>query len=294
MIRCAQTSASRIVSYVRLSTVAVFAAALSTACVAETLELTRLALPDAGFPDAGFRDGGVPRDAGFPRDGGFRDGGFFDSGVPPATEVMYLHDDSNLFAFDATTGTRTLIGPFLGVINSITDIAIDANGRLYAGDFASNIYVVDPETADLTYQFSVSTAPTGLGFTPDGRLVVGGSDLIVVDPVDGRLLQRYDSAAGLRTSGDIVALPDGFLYVTIATPTPGDALYRLDPMSGESEFIRDLPHDNVWALGFANDRLYGLTADGFQIEMDPANDFDDVTTQIGGRWYGATTNPVRW
>lgn len=255
--------------------------------------LSLVADPDAGFvvADAGQVDAGfVPDAEPQPVDAGVE--------IPPASEAVYIHTGDQLFAYDPQTNQATLVGDFFSddgqVMSPMVDIAIDRQGRMFGGTLDQEVYQVDPETGRCTFRFMFDDILHGLTFLPDGRLVVAGERVSVVDARTGRMIRELvGQGAAYRTSGDVVGLPDGQLYWTVRGQA-GDGVVRLNPDDGNTTYLNEATINKIFGLGYADGNLYGFSSTGFVVTINPAN--GEVTDQqiLDGNWWGATTNPVLW
>jgi hypothetical protein len=239
--------------------------------------------PDAAvFPDAGHADAS-----------GFADA-MVDAGEPIATEQVYVSSQHALYSFDTVSRSSTLIGmyaPFTG--EAMIDIAIDLQGRLYGGSGSGGIYRIDPSTASVTEVTRVTSLPTGLTFLSDGRLILAGSRVVVIDLATGDEPEVITDRAPL-TSGDIIGLPDGSLYSTVISDSGGDDLIRINPNGGSYTRIGTLSDHGVYGLAWANQTLYGFTHLGSVLVIDPSDAQVRSRRELSTPWYGATTNPVLW
>lgn len=254
--------------------------------------------PDAGFPDSGVRE---IRDAGFlTQDSGMADAGF----PPPAVEPVYIHTGDTLYSYDPDANTTTLIGQFHDrngpLDRQMVDIAIDNNGTMYGGTrdpdgepTANEVFVIDPETAFCTLRFRFDDFLNGMTFLPDGRLVIAGEQVSVVEPSNGSVLLEFPAARDYETSGDIVGLPDGKLYWTVRGADT-DMVVRIDPASGRITNLGDARLKSIFGLGYAENQLFGFSSTGYVVVINPINGAVLRQERLDGRWYGATTNPVRW
>ena len=247
--------------------------------------------PDLGQPDAGFPDTG-PADLGQP-----------DSGEPPpAQEPVYIHTGRILYSYDADTNTTQQIGMFRDrqgpLENAMVDIAIDNQGRMYGGTINraenNDVFQIDPETGYCFYKFSFNDQLNGMAFLDDGRLVIAGERISVVDPDDGTLLLEFPAAQMYETSGDVVGLPDGQLYWTVRNEDNNDGVVRIDPIRGTVTWLGEARLGRLYGLGYANGELYGFSSMGFVVTIDPATGNVLRQDMLDGRWNGATTNPVVW
>jgi len=138
--------------------------------------------------------------------------------IPTASAPLYANLSGELYEIDPLKGDIDSIGLFMDGDTEVTgmvDIAIDLDGRLFGGTFDA-LYQIDPENAEAVRVCDwVGEPPFALAFTSEGQLVAGaGRDIRLIDVENCRatdLLRdsQYD------TSGDLVGLPDGYLYLSL-------------------------------------------------------------------------------
>lgn len=231
--------------------------------------------------------------------------------VPVAEAPVYAHTGTQLFEVEPSDGVRTLIGDFHNgsELDPFYDIAIDNDGVVVGGT-RDKIYQVDPLTAQVQYLCPTSTEPLGMAFTPDNRLLIAGDRTITHLDLDTCQEQDVVYNAQYNTSGDIVGLPDGFIYWTVERFQPFDAeerdysrdgLVRIDPNNWQVYDLGDIPVAQLYGIGYADGQLYGFSSNGVTVsitpELAPAGGFVETTTlrdDADISWYGATTNPVAW
>lgn len=300
----AKRSADRDLRFSRITGLWALGLVVSMGCEEPNLiRVPDFGVPDLGTPDLGW-DGGTPDLGSLPQvDVGFPP---TDAGVPVAEEPVYIHTGTTLYSYDSDTNAAIEVGEFRdadGPIDNIVDIAINRDGLMYGGrggrrdEFPRDIVLIDPETAFCRYLFGFDDELNGLTFLPDGRLVVAGQRVSVLDPNTGALLVEYSSANAFETSGDIVGLPDGLLYWTVRAAegeAPGDRVVRIDPATGRATLLSKLAVDRIFGLGFADDTLFGFSRTGVVVAIDPQSGFTVLESPLSGAWFGATTNPVVW
>ncbi len=216
-----------------------------------------------------------------------------DGSCEAATEAVYVHDQTELSSFDPSTGAASSIGTFTdesGTEVRMTDLAIDRSGRMFAVS-SSTLYEVDPRDASVTTLRALDQVTNGLTALDDGRLVAAGDAVEILDPVSGRVLEVLVEAGTYVTSGDIIALPDGFLYWAVRG---GDQLVRIDPAGGALTVAGDIGEIGVFGLGYAYGELLGFTRDGTVLTIDPATAAVLDRAPVGAVYWGAATNPVLW
>jgi len=217
-----------------------------------------------------------------------------------ATEVMYAHTDNTLYSVQAeppytVTELVTFHAADGSEVPNLTDLAVSLTGEMY-GVSTNGVWQVAPGTGELvniletTGEFFVA-----LAFLSDGTLLAGSNSQLFVVDVDLGVSEVVTTFDGWSWAGDMVGLPDGFLYCAME----GD----VDDMS--SLVIYDYNLDQVvfdgatgvgsmFGVGYGNDVLFGFTDGGSILTLDPATGVaTEVSTSDIGFW-GAATNPVRW
>ena len=211
-----------------------------------------------------------------------------------ATEPIYLNTGSALYGYDPTTNTATKVGNFSDGRNNITDmtdIAIDLSGYMY-GVAYDELYRVTPTTAGVTHVATLDAQYNALTFVSTGELVgAAGTSVVIIDTSTGRT-NRVGSSS-FTSSGDIVGLPDGFLYWS-TVGGGSDDLVRIDPTTGDTTRLGSIGHSGVYALGYAYGELYGFTSGSTVMVIDAASGRATSDDHLSGAWWGATTNPVVW
>lgn len=229
----------------------------------------------------------------------------WDEPVPQADKPVYANTRDALWEVDPASGAATLIGTFSEggtVIDGVVDIAIDARGRLYAGDRGPGvggpytIYRVDPFTAEATTVCSTDKELLAMTFTADGDLIVGsGNGLYYVDLPSCVATPMIEGAAW-ETSGDVVGLPDGFVYWTVRG-TDGDLLVVVDPRTGQGTQRGEIGYESLYGVAYdtTEGRLYGFSSRGDTVAISIGTGRGTLLRFDESRsWWGATTNPVAW
>jgi hypothetical protein len=214
----------------------------------------------------------------------------------PAAAPVYANTSGRLFEVDPETGAVEVVGDFhMGTdrVENVVDIAIDLQGRMVAGTF-TDLYLVDPNTAEVVHLCTSPVEMTALAFTHDGRLVAGGdADVAWLDVADCRA-ERLVVGSDYLTSGDLVGLPDGYLYWTVEGED-SDELVRIDPADGSTAWVGPIAAESLYGLGYDDNQLYGFSANGDIVRISPVGASSQVITTVQDRvWWGATTNPVVW
>jgi hypothetical protein len=148
-----------------------------------------------------------------------------------ATELFSVDfsGPATLYNMNQTTGVASAIGAGVGT-DSVGDLTSDTRPgsptlwgvRIADGAALDSLLTIDPATGAETGAVPITIAPTVAGAPP------GHMTSIAFDPVSGVLYGN----------------------TTIGFGAPFDALYSIDPTTGDTTFIGRITFDNVFALGF--------------------------------------------
>ena len=224
-----------------------------------------------------------------------------DTGVPMDTgtialAAVYANTSDTLYEVNPSTGERTEIGQFhqgSQTVEYFVDIAIDLAGQMYGGTFDA-LYRIDPDTAEVTKLCDTDFDMTALTFTSMGTLIAGGENAINRIDLGTCREEPIVSGSPYDTSGDLVGLPDGYLYWTVWGDGGGDELVRVDPDNGSAAWLGVIGYEKLFGVGYHAGQLYGFGSDGSIVEIDPSNANSDLVCNTSLGWWGATTNPVVW
>ena len=151
-------------------------------------------------------------------DGG--DGGLSGDGGPigpgDGTPVIYANTDDSLYSMDPTTKKVTLIGKFTGGTGSMTDCAVNGEGKLFVNSttevYSAALPAGGAGPVTLTLKTTLPTASKfyALGFTPAGVLEPdesliagdGAGDLYFIDTTGPAATPLKLGVFGSWTSGD--------------------------------------------------------------------------------------------
>jgi len=251
-----------------------------------------LAFMLVGCIDYGFNEPPGPDDAAIPGDTAEE----WDP-VPVASAPVYANSSDSLYEIDALTGKTEFVANFWneeGGIRNFVDIAIDLDGRMYGGTYET-LYRIDPTNGKATPACNPPAEMTALTFTSEGVLVAGGDDRITLVDVENCETDVLLAGSYWETSGDLVGLPDGFLYWTVLGDDGGDELIKLDPRTGMTQWIGKIGHGGLYGLGYDQGKLFGFCSSGMIVSIDPKNAKSTVIGSVDDiSWWGATTNPVIW
>ena len=236
-----------------------------------------------------------------------------DAGSEPPVDdtLVYAHSGSDLFQVDPRTlvlsrlGNLTMRDPDgqLQYLNTVTDIAVDRNGRIVGVTFDS-LLEIDPETAECTF---IAPLPADLAFNGLSFLhLAEGTETLVATTLAG-VIYRVDKATGsvdvlgelgggMQSSGDIVSVAGYGTLITIRGEDT-DQLARVDPTTGAATPIGPIGATHVWGLGFWQDRVFGFTDRGEFLLIDPTTGAgSEVARDSAAPFWGAgvtTAVPVR-
>lgn len=252
---------------------------------------------DTGGPRDTAGDSEPPVDTGEPPDS---DPPIDETGLPPvASAPLYAHSANTLFSVEPEAPFGHLrVGAFVDAsgqpVTDITDVAIDADGIMYAVSF-DTLYQVNASNAQVTE--IRSAGPTDLNamtFLADGTLLAGGgANLYEVDPSSGRFTQ-VSSIGSYTFAGDMVGLPDGLLYCAMSDGSASTSLVVYDMASGSIVRTGSTGTGSLYGVGYAEDTLFGFNAEGRIYILDQSSGTARQVTDTNEVWWGATTNPAAW
>jgi len=156
-----------------------------------------------------------------------------DTGEQIASAPLYANTSTTLYKIDPEQGGMAAIGEFFdqsGPISQFIDIAIDLDGRMVGGTFDA-LYRIDPSTAEVSHICDTDVEMTALTFASNGDLITGGDTEIRWMDIDTCTSSLLVSSSEYATSGDLVGLPDGYLYWTVEGDD-GDELVVVNPDTG--------------------------------------------------------------
>ncbi|MBC7692084.1 MAG: cadherin-like domain-containing protein [Methylotenera sp.] len=216
----------------------------------------------------------------------------------PAAEPVYGSSGSKLYRYDLASAGSVEIGKFTidgASVDNVFDTAISSDGLMYA--VAGNaLYYVDANSAKMTLVTADGLASfktiAGLTALPSGQLALAGDGISLYD-ITTKKLTTLVAPGQYETSGDIVALPDGFLYWVVKTDG-NNHLIRVNPKTAALVDVGSLGRDSIFGLGYAEGNLYGFAKNGDVFPINPETAAVGQSSRSEIFWYGATTNPVRW
>ncbi len=203
-----------------------------------------------------------------------------------------------LFAFDPVSLTLAQLGRFTfddGGAASVTDIAIDRDGLLYALS-AGTLYVCDPVSVECTPQGPSSANSAGFAefgaLDPDDDVLVlvEGSEVVHVRVgEDGTDITVVGTLEGYSSSGDV--MPLGGTTMLLSSPNAGgDLLVAFDAATAESLGpLTNLPSLSYGLAGFGGD-VWVFTDLGEVLRVDEDWSVQSMV-RVDVRLWGAATHP---
>lgn len=215
-----------------------------------------------------------------------------------ADAKIYANTSGELYEINPENGQASFIGTFRDMgepVDHFEDIAIDLTGHMYGGT-GEFLYLINPATAEVRSVCPLELRTTALAFTSAGELIIGSEFSLYKMNIENCNVQTLISNSFYETSGDIVGLPDGYLYWSVRGGwEQDDQLVRVDPNTGDETWVGSLGASRLYGMGYANDELFGFSGSGDVVGINPATGASYALKQYEGfSWWGATTNPVVW
>lgn len=223
--------------------------------------------------------------------------------------AVYAHTATSLYRIDPDTYAATKVGDFglTGLLEVMTDLAIDANGNLVGVTFSS-VYSIDANTgrATLLSGGSLLQQFNGLSFVPASAVGQTGADVLIgtdnangnvynVNPATGVTSVIGSMGGSFISSGDVVSVADGTSAQTYQT-VPGtthDVLVKLAASTFHATPIgTNTGFDKIYGLGFWKGKVFGFTYTGQIITIDPTTGVGTMVANSGVQWNGAAVTTV--
>ena len=218
---------------------------------------------------------------------------------PPADGTIYAHSETDLYVVNPSGWTVTRVGAF-GSGDSMTDIAVTPDGRLYGISFSA-LYSINKTTARATLIASVPGASNnGLTFLPDGNLLASDStgERKRINPTTGAVTGIGNFGQSLSSAGDLVAIANGTMYGVSSTSAGGggasgnNVLLRIDTGTGRAVVVGPIGFGSVWGLAYVGARVIGFTTAGQIIEINPQTGAGTLLATRSVVWWGAGMSPL--
>jgi len=219
---------------------------------------------------------------------------------------LYAHTKDALYRLDLQAGQFTLIGKFTFNKNGdqVTDIAIDATGRLYSIT-DHDLFDCAVATAACKWVTKLPGSGTfnGLSFVPKGT--IDAEETLIGIGTDGswnkidftataaKVTKLGDYGGTWLSSGDAFSVEGIGTYATLKkSGGNSDSLALVEPKNGK--LIKVIGETGVKQLfGFAwwQGIFYGFSADGnvytLDVDTGKATKVKGITVPAGAQWWGA-------
>lgn len=204
---------------------------------------------------------------------------------------------SFISTFDGLSGQVGTIDPsakFTQIAStfSFSDIAVAKDGTIF-GITPTQLFKIDPVSGLTSF---VGGLPAGvninaLEFANDILYAAGDSNLYAINTTNaGAYLIANLESAGFNSSGDLAFDAPNNRFLATSKGLTSDSLYAVS-LTGEAAKIGDIGFSNILALMFEGEKLFGFTADGSRIAINPgtgAGVFDTLVKGISDRIGGAS------
>ena len=205
---------------------------------------------------------------------------------------------SFISTFDGLSGQVGTIDPsakFTQIAStfSFSDIAVSKDGTIF-GITPTQLFKIDPVSGLTSF---VGGLPAGvninaLEFANDNILYgAGDSNLYAINTTNaGLYLIANLESTGFNSSGDLAFDAPNNRFLATSKGLTSDSLYAVS-LTGEAAKIGDIGFSNILALMFEGEKLFGFTADGSRIAINPgtgAGVFDTLVKGISDRIGGAS------
>jgi Ca2+-binding RTX toxin-like protein len=203
---------------------------------------------------------------------------------------------SFISTFDGLSGQVGTIDPsakFTQIAStfSFSDIAVAKDGTIF-GITPTQLFKIDPVSGLTSF---VGGLPAGvninaLEFANDVLYGAGDSNLYAINTTNAGVYLVANLESGFNSSGDLAFDAPNNRFLATSKGLTSDSLYAV-PLTGEAAKIGDIGFSNILGLMFEGEKLFGFTADGSRIAINPgtgAGVFDTLVKGISDRIGGAS------
>lgn len=247
-----------------------------------------IALPDIAWDDTSDLDGGLDIDF-----------------TKPVGQ-LYAQTSDTLYRLDPIAAAFTLVGKFTFDKSgaSVTDIALDMSGKLYAIT-DHDVFNCVASTAACTWLAALPGTGTfnGLTFVPKGTISAtaetligigtdGSWNQITVVGTSATVTKLGSYGGGWLSSGDAFSVEGIGTYATLKGVSKTDSLAKVDPTNGKIlSIVGETGVNQLFGLAWWNGVFYGVSNDGNIYTLDTTTGKASVVTGIstpkGVKWWGA-------
>ncbi len=219
---------------------------------------------------------------------------------------LYAQTSNTLYRLDVAANAFTLVAKFTFNKNSgsVTDIALDMSGKLYAIT-NHDIFTCVTASAACTWLAALPGTGTfnGMTFVPKGTIspvtetLIGiGTDgswnQIDVLGASATVKKLGEYGGGWLSSGDAFSVEGIGTYATLKGVSKTDSLAKIDPTTGKIiSIVGETGVDQLFGLAWWNGVFYGVSNDGNIYTLDTmtgkATIVAGITVPKGVKWWGA-------
>lgn len=225
-----------------------------------------------------------------------------DAATNPDLTTIFAHSSSALYRMDAKSFTKIGDFSFDQWPSSVTDIALDDKGNLFAITF-SDLFQCQTKTAKCTWLASLPQSFNGLTFVPKGTASLAQAGLIgIANSGDWNLIEvvggtatvtKLGSYGNLSSSGDAFSLEGKGTYATTKSfGAFSDVLVEVNPANGQViNQIGETGVSNLWGVAWSGGVMYGFAEAGGVYSIDlatgKASTVPGLSVPAGVSWWGA-------
>ena len=182
---------------------------------------------------------------------------------------------------------------------SVTDIAVDQHGVLYAVTFTS-LYTCNPQTAECWMLAPLTASSNGLTFVPPGTVSASADTLIGISTsgvwtalsITNGTVQQVGLGSyggGYSSSGDAYSIDTVGTFAAVnKSNVSNDVIVEVDPTTGKVlSTIAEIDHTSVYGLAGWKQYMYAFDATGDVIQIDVATGDYSVILETSYAWWGA-------
>ena len=220
----------------------------------------------------------------------------------PDLTTIFAHTSSTLYRLDPKGFSKINTFSFDKYGGSVTDIALDDKGLLYAITF-DDLFQCQTKTAKCTWLASLPQSFNGLTFVPKGTASLAKAALIgIANSGDWNLIEvvagtatvtKLGSYGGLSSSGDAFSVEGQGTYATTKSfSASSDILVEVNPATGQViKQIGPTGVSDLWGVAWSGGVMYGFAEAGgvysIDLQTGKAVPAPGLFVPSGLKWWGA-------
>lgn len=218
-------------------------------------------------------------------------------------DTVYAHGPSELYEFSVATQVVDYVGNFTfdAQGGSVTDIAIDRHGVLYAVTFF-DAFVCHPQRAQCWHIGDLPSSYNGLSFVPSP---IAGAPELLVGIANNGTWTAYEGVpfalnaspwgsygGGLFSSGDVFHIAGVGTFGAVEGLAAGATIVETNTQGQIQRQLATLSVGGIYGLAGWDGVIYAFGSNGTVTAVDPLTGEATVVASGHGSWWGAGVRTI--